>query len=92
MTARIVGAFARHESEHKSERIRRKHLELAEKGLPNGGGRRYGYEADGMTIREDEAEIVREMCSRFLAGDSIYSHRAGPQPPRRQNGERRRMA
>lgn len=73
MTARIVGAVARHESEHKSERIRRKHLELAERGLPSGGGRRYGYEADGMTIREDEAAIVREMCSRFLAGDSIYS-------------------
>jgi site-specific DNA recombinase len=43
MTARIVGAVARHESEHKSERNRRKHLELAEKGLPSGGQRRYGY-------------------------------------------------
>src|SRR5262245_50374036 len=32
MTARVVGAVARHESEHKSERIRRKHRELAEHG------------------------------------------------------------
>lgn len=28
MTARVVGAVARHESEHKSERLRAKMLEL----------------------------------------------------------------
>jgi DNA invertase Pin-like site-specific DNA recombinase len=40
MTARVVGAVARHESEHKSERLRRKHVELAENGKVSGGGRR----------------------------------------------------
>lgn len=73
MTARIVGAVARHESEHRGERIRRKHLQLAENGLPSGGLRAFGYQPDGMTVREDEAELVRELCSRFLAGDSIHS-------------------
>jgi site-specific DNA recombinase len=73
MTARIVGAVARHESEHRSERLKRKHLQLAEMGLPSGGSRPFGYEADGLTIREDEAELVREMCSRFLAGASLHS-------------------
>lgn len=71
MTARIVGAVARHESEHKSERIRLKHLELAEKGLPSGGSRRYGFELDGVTVRTDEAEIIREMHDRVLSGDSL---------------------
>jgi site-specific DNA recombinase len=73
MTARIVGAVARHESEHRSERLKRKHLQLAEMGLPSGGSRPFGYEADGLTVREDEAELVREMCSRFLAGASLHS-------------------
>ena len=69
--ARTLGAWARYESEHKSERIRRKHLELAEKGLPNGGHRPYGYMPDRVTVCEPEAEIVREMCQRLLAGDSL---------------------
>jgi site-specific DNA recombinase len=71
MTARIVGAVARHESEHKSERNRRKHLELAEKGLPSGGQRRYGYELDGVTVREGEAQVVREIARRVISGDSL---------------------
>lgn len=74
MAARIVGAVARHESEHKSARLRRKHLELAEAGaISGGGGRGYGYEIDKMTVREDEAEVVREMARRLLAGESVRS-------------------
>src|SRR5579884_2476096 len=34
--ARILGTWARYESEHRSERIRRKHVEMAEKGLYKG--------------------------------------------------------
>lgn len=73
LQARMGGIIARHESEQKAERQRRKHLELAEKGLPSGGLRPFGFASDGMTIREDEAEIVKEICARFLAGDSIHS-------------------
>lgn len=72
MTARIVGAVARHESDHKSERIRRKHLELAQNGrVPGGGQRPFGYETDRVTIREDEAELIREAAARVLAGDGV---------------------
>lgn len=72
MTARIVGAVARHESEHKAERIRRKALELAELGaVPGGGIRPFGYEADRVTIREDEARLIREAAERVLAGDGV---------------------
>lgn len=72
MTARIVGAVARHESEHKGERSRRKHQELAEAGKPGGGGTRaFGFELDRVTHRHDEAEIVRDIAQRIVAGQSI---------------------
>lgn len=72
--ARIEGAVARHESEHKSERIRRKHLELAENGAVSGGGRRpFGYEADRVTIRSGEARLIRQAVADVLAGASVRS-------------------
>lgn len=72
MTARVVGAVARHESEHKSARIRAKQAELAEAGKLSGGGTRpFGYEPDRLTIRESEAEVIREVARRLLAGEAI---------------------
>lgn len=70
--ARIEGAVARHESEHKSERIRRKHLELAENGLVSGGGRRpFGYESDRVTLRPEEAAHILQAVGDVLAGASV---------------------
>ncbi|MDE3103520.1 MAG: recombinase family protein, partial [Chloroflexota bacterium] len=58
MTARVVGAVARHESEHKSERIRRKHEELAKGGaISRGGDRAFGYDHDRVTVRPAEARL-----------------------------------
>jgi site-specific DNA recombinase len=56
-----------------AERLRRKHLELAERGLPatRGGDRPYGFEDDYTTIREDEAVVIREVAERIIAGDTI---------------------
>lgn len=72
--ARVLGAVARKESDDKSRRIRRKALELAQAGKNAGGGTRpYGYEADRITVREDEAQVVRACAARFLAGESIRS-------------------
>jgi len=74
MAARIVGAVARHESEHKSARLRRKHLELAEAGKLSGGGTRpFGYDDDRLTVRKGEAKVIRSMADRILAGDSVRS-------------------
>jgi DNA invertase Pin-like site-specific DNA recombinase len=73
MVARILGATARHESEHKADRIRRKHQQLAETGAPAGGMRPFGYERDYMRVRDDEAAIIREAASRVLAGESLRS-------------------
>jgi DNA invertase Pin-like site-specific DNA recombinase len=71
MMARMAGVVARHESEHKSERILRKFQEKREKGEWTGGARPYGYEADGVTIRQDEAAIIRELVARVLAGENL---------------------
>src|SRR5207248_211564 len=71
---RITGAVARKESDDKSRRIRRKHEELAAAGKPSGGGTRpFGYEADKLTIRPDEAEVIRDCARHVLAGDSLRS-------------------
>lgn len=72
MSARIVGAVARAETDRMGERIRRKHVELAERGAPSGGGARpYGYEADRLTVVESEAARIREAAARALAGESL---------------------
>jgi DNA invertase Pin-like site-specific DNA recombinase len=73
MAARVVGAVARHESEHKSERLRIKMAELVEYGKLTGGScrRPFGYEWDLLTVREDEAEVIRELVRRYLAGESL---------------------
>jgi DNA invertase Pin-like site-specific DNA recombinase len=73
MTARVVGAVARHESEHKSARLRRKHLELAERGQVSGGGRAYGYADDKVHIVKAEAKVVQECARRLLAGETLRS-------------------
>lgn len=74
LMARITGSVARKESEDKSRRLRRKHLEIAENGMPSGGGvRPFGYEPDKITLRPDEAREIRNAAHRFLAGDSLRS-------------------
>ena len=74
VTARILGAVARHESEDKSRRITRKAIELAQQGKRNGGGTRaYGYNAEHTEILPDEAAVVKEAAQRILAGDSLRS-------------------
>lgn len=74
MVARMLGAAARHESEHKAERQRRERRQSAERGRVAGGGHRpYGYADDRLTIVEDEAVIIRECARRLLAGESLSS-------------------
>lgn len=73
MVARTLGAMARYESEHKAERQSRKAQELAEAGLPTGGGRPFGYEPGGLVVRESEASVIREATARVIAGDSLRS-------------------
>src|SRR5437867_1933183 len=72
--ARIQGAVARKESDDKSRRITRKHEELAGAGKLSGGGTRpFGFEQDRLTVRLEEAKLIREGTQRVLAGDSLRS-------------------
>ena len=65
-TARIVGAVARKESEDRSRRVRRKHLELAEQGRTTSHL--------GWGVRDDaERELVREAAARVLAGEGLIT-------------------
>jgi DNA invertase Pin-like site-specific DNA recombinase len=72
--ARILGAVSRKESDDKSRRLKRKHIELAHNGKVAGGGTRpYGYNSDRRTINEPEARVVRDAAKRILAGESLRS-------------------
>ncbi|MCI0345339.1 MAG: recombinase family protein, partial [Chloroflexi bacterium] len=74
MQARIVGATARYESEHKSERLRSKHRELAQAGKVAGGGTRpFGYKPDRLRLDRGEAKLVREAVDRIVAGEPLRS-------------------
>ena len=69
--ARILGAVARKESDDKSRRTKRKHLELAKSGKPVGGTRPFGYDDDKVTVRPAEAAFVRDAAARVLAGETV---------------------
>jgi DNA invertase Pin-like site-specific DNA recombinase len=79
MSARVVGAVARFESEQRAARIKAKHRELAEAGKLAGGGlRRFGYRqgfktVDGeprlvLTVDKREARLIREAAKAVLEG------------------------
>ncbi|MFI9721677.1 recombinase family protein [Streptomyces sp. NPDC052396] len=74
MIARMLGAAARHEAEHKAERQKRQRRQAAEAGKVAGGGKRpFGYEDDRVTIRDSEAEVIRDGVRRVLANESLAS-------------------
>ena len=68
--ARMLGTLARYESEHRSDRVRRKMDANAEAGIAHGGPRPYGWNPDG-TLDPAEAEIVAELTRRVISGESI---------------------
>jgi len=74
LVARLLAAVAANESDAKSRRSARKMLELAQAGKPHGGGTRsFGFAEDRQTIREAEAEVIRTLAARALAGESLTS-------------------
>jgi site-specific DNA recombinase len=74
LIGRIMAAVAANESAAKSRRMRRKWEQNAAQGVPHGGSvRPFGYEADRVTVRPDEAEAIRQLVARYLAGESLRS-------------------
>jgi site-specific DNA recombinase len=74
MVLRMMAAVAANESASKSRRVKRKLDEVAAAGMPHGGSRRpFGFEPDKITHRPDEANVIRDVTARFLAGESLMS-------------------
>jgi site-specific DNA recombinase len=76
-TARILGAVARMESEHKSDRVTRALEQRAALGASH-GRIAYGYRRhhlpDGSKVEvldEEQADVVRGIAARILAGHSL---------------------
>jgi len=81
LVARMLGAIAKYEVEHKQERILRKVEELVAAGKRhNGGHRAFGYDlvfdAKGKVIDEtlnaEEAAYIERWADRALEGEKIY--------------------
>jgi site-specific DNA recombinase len=70
----IRATMDREESKKTSDRLIDMKERHASEGRPSGGGNRaYGYERDGITVIESEAEIYRECVARYLGGESVRS-------------------
>ncbi|MDO9496143.1 MAG: recombinase family protein, partial [Nocardioides sp.] len=69
--ARTLGAFARYEVDHAVERMQRAKQRSADAGRWKGGRRPFGYEADGVTVRPDEAALISDAADRVLSGEPV---------------------
>jgi site-specific DNA recombinase len=77
MVARMLGAAARYEVDRISERQKAKRLQKVAAGEYVGGRRPFGFEADGVTIRESEAAAVAKATAQVVGGASVRSVAAG---------------
>lgn len=68
--ATVLVGKARMESDDLSRRLRRASDQRAAEGRPH-GARAFGYEPDGMTIREAEATLLRAAAADVLDGVSL---------------------
>ena len=68
----ILMVFAQLESDQLSLRLRTSNRQRAALGLNNPGGcRPFGYEPDKVTIRPEEAELIRQAARDHLAGKEL---------------------
>jgi site-specific DNA recombinase len=85
LVARMLGAIAKYEVEHKQERILRKVEELVAEGkIHNGGHRPFGYirlydgegprrKVLGEILNEEEVPYIKEWADRALEGEKVHS-------------------
>lgn len=71
--ATMLAGIARFEVRRKAERQLRANVRRTETGRPVPGRRRFGFESDGVTIRESEAVHVRWAFEQFSTGASLRS-------------------
>lgn len=92
MNARIVGAVAKHESEHKATRIRRARLQAAVEGRWHGGLVPFGFLKDGVTHHAEEAEAIRQATLDIISGASLRSVTAAWNDAGHRNSKSRQWA
>jgi site-specific DNA recombinase len=73
LVARQLGAVARYEVEHAIERQQAAKQQAAVAGKWGGGRRPFGFEPDGVTVRESEARVIAEATDAILLGSSLRS-------------------
>jgi len=72
--ARIKVVFDAAYADFISERVTLAKRELAERGLPPGGGARpFGYQPGGLVVEPSEAALIREAAARVLNGEPLYA-------------------
>lgn len=71
LVARLLGSVARHEVEQKSDRQKAEARQRAERGVPNGGRRPFGYDRAGTKLVDREAQAVADAYAALLAGRSL---------------------
>jgi DNA invertase Pin-like site-specific DNA recombinase len=70
---KLAGLIAEYEVAKMAQRQRRAKKAAADMGVSHGGKRRFGYEPGMHEVRESEAELVRDIAARLLAGESLSS-------------------
>jgi site-specific DNA recombinase len=71
LVVRILASVGQGEMERKSARQRSAAVQAAQQGRWIGGRRAFGYEGDGVTIRDNEASLIRRGYREILNGASM---------------------
>jgi site-specific DNA recombinase len=90
--ARVRVVMANQASADTARRVKDKHRDNAERGIPVGGVRPFGWQDDKRTLYEEEAALVREAAQRVLAGAPLSAivtdwTERGIRTPRKRRGE-----
>lgn len=70
---RFMVTVANDSSRSTARRVARAMKDKAAAGEFTGGLRPFGFERDGLTLREAEATEIRRWCDRLLAGESLFA-------------------
>lgn len=69
--ARTIAAWDAAEAERTAERVKRAKDDAVARGEWRGGRRPFGYESDGVTVKEDEARALEKAADAIIAGRSL---------------------
>jgi site-specific DNA recombinase len=72
LLATVTGALAQYESTLKAERLQRSVADRLAKGIDLGGPRPFGFEADRLTVRQAEADVLAEGYKMILEGATVW--------------------